>query len=182
MLVHVQTALGQGDHALLVVDPDHDGLHLVAHLHQILHLGGGVVGELGDGNVAGVLGTQIHLDLGRRDGHNSTSYLIPIIQSFDRLLQHVSKGLLDLHDFIAHFVTNLLYYPRGCGSTRSDADNFCLGQPAPIQLLRPFNLLHAGTYLPADLSQTLGIGAFPVADDHHVVAYRGQLMGFLLAF
>ena len=50
------------------------------------------------------------------------------------------------------------------------------------QLLRPFDLLHAGTYLPADLSQTLVLELFPVADDHHVVAYRGQLMGFLLAF
>ena len=133
-LDHVKALLGQGDHALLIVDADDEGLDLVAHLDQLLNLGGGVVGQLGYGNVAGVLGAQIHLDLSRRNCYDCASDLIPRIQSFDRILQHISEGFLDLHDFIAHFVTNLLYYPRGSRSTRRDADNFCLGQPAQIQV------------------------------------------------
>ena len=120
-----------------------------------------------------MLGTQIHLDLGGRDCNHSTSYLIPRIQSFDRLLQQFSKGLLDLHNFFAHFVTDLLYYPRGSRSTRRDADNFCLGQPAQIQVGRPLDELNVRAGLPANLRQAFGVGAFTVADDHHFVALRG---------
>lgn len=54
-LDHVKALLGQGDNTLLVVDADHKGLDLVPYLDQIFHLGGGVISQLGYGNVAACL-------------------------------------------------------------------------------------------------------------------------------
>ena len=95
-LVDVQAALGQLDHAVPVADLHDDGLDLVAHLHDVLDLHGGIVAQLGQGNVAGVLDAQLHLDFGGRDGHNGAGNLISIIQSFERLLQHLLERFVHL--------------------------------------------------------------------------------------
>ena len=181
-LDHVKALLGQGDNTLLVIDADHKGLDLVPYLDQIFHLGGGVISQLGYGNVAGVLGAQIHIDLSRRDPSDNASYLIPRIQSFDRSLQHVSEGFLDLHDFVAHFVTDLLYYPRRRGCARSDTDSLCPPQRRQLQVIYPLDQLDRWTDFPAELRQLPGIGALAVADDHHRAALGGQLDGLFLAF
>ena len=95
-LVDVQAALGQLDHAVPVADLHDDGLDLIAHLHKVLHLYGGVVAQLGEGNVARVLDAQLHLDFGGRDGHNGAGNLISIIQNFERLLQHLLERFVHL--------------------------------------------------------------------------------------
>ena len=95
-LVDVQAALGQLDHAVPVADLDHDGLDLIAHLHNLLRPDSGVVAQLGQGNVARVLDAQLNLDFGGRDGHNGAGNLISIIQSFERLLQHLLERFVHL--------------------------------------------------------------------------------------
>ena len=72
----VQTLLGQGGDTLHVVHAHNIGLDLVAHLHNVLRLHGGVVAQLGDGDVASVLGAQVHVDLGSGDTGDDTSDLI----------------------------------------------------------------------------------------------------------
>ena len=78
-LVDVQAALGQLDQTVTIADLHDDGLDLVAHLHDVLHLDGGVVAQLSESDVARVLDAQLHLDLGGRDRHNGARDLIPII-------------------------------------------------------------------------------------------------------
>ena len=75
----IQALLRKLHGALHVVDADNEGLDLLAHLDDVLGLDVGIVGQLGDGDVAGMLGAQIHRDLGSADGGDDTRDLIPII-------------------------------------------------------------------------------------------------------
>ena len=72
----VQTLLGQGGHALHVVDAHDVGLDGVAHLHDVLRLHGRIIGQLRDGDVAGVLGPQVHVDLAGGDAGDDTGDLV----------------------------------------------------------------------------------------------------------
>ncbi len=75
----VQLPLGQGDYTLLVVDPQHNRLNLVADFRQILRLDGGIIGQLIDRNDAGVFRADIHIDLRRRHPGDRASDLFPRI-------------------------------------------------------------------------------------------------------
>ena len=113
----VETLLGEHCGAFDVVDSDNDGLNGVANLDGVFDLDA-VVGKLGGGNEAGILGAQINADLGTSDCNYNSGYLISIIYCFESLLQHFVEGLFLLHcgffyfDFVAHFVSYLLNYPR----------------------------------------------------------------------
>ena len=113
----VETLLGEHCGAFNVVDSDNDSLNGVANLDGVFDLDA-VVGKLGGGNEAGILGTQINADLGAGDCNYGSGYLISIIYCFESLLQHFIEGLFLLHcgffyfDFVAHFVSYLLNYPR----------------------------------------------------------------------
>ena len=179
----VQTLLGEGDHALLIVDAHDIGLDLIAHFDQVLHLGGGVVGQLGHGYVAGVLGAQIHIDLGGGDASYDTGDLLSCMQSFDRFLQHFSKGFLDLKlDLVAHFVIDLLYNPPGRGCARGDSDRSLPVQGGRFQLLRILDPEDCGTQCTAQLIELTGVRAFSVTDDHHNIALSSQCLGGFLPF
>ena len=111
VLLGVQTLLGQLDHAVAVADQHDVGLDLLADLADVLDLDIGIVAQLRKGDVAGILDTQFDLHFSRRDRDDGASDLIPRIQSLERLLQHLCKGLFNLHNFFAHFVIDLLYDP-----------------------------------------------------------------------
>ena len=72
----VQALLGQGGNPFHIVDPHDIGLDLVAHLHDVLGLYGGIVAQLRHGDVTGVLGAQVHVDLGGGDAGDDTSDLV----------------------------------------------------------------------------------------------------------
>ena len=67
----VQTLLGELGIALHVVDADNVGLDLVAHLHDVLGLGGGIVRQLAQLDVSCLLGAHVHLHLSGGDGRDN---------------------------------------------------------------------------------------------------------------
>ena len=79
VLLDIQTFLRQANHAIPVADLKHISLDLLAHLGDILHLDIRIVAQLRQRDVAGILDAQLHLDLGGRDGNDSTSDLLPAI-------------------------------------------------------------------------------------------------------
>ena len=113
-LYRVEAFLGQGHNALHVIDAHDKNLKLLTHFHQILNLGGRIIGQLVHRNISGMLGPKIDLDLSRSDRSDHAGDLLPRMQSFDRLFQQFSKGFLDLHVFSTHFVIYLLYDPHRC--------------------------------------------------------------------
>ena len=80
--------------ALDIVDADDAGLDLVADVDHVLDLEGAVVGELGDGDVSGVLGAHINGDFGGRDGDNITGNSVSVIYHSDGIFQQFIKRLL----------------------------------------------------------------------------------------
>ena len=75
----VQTLLGQGHNAVLIVDTHDIGFDLIAHMDYIFQLDGRIVRIFFLLDVASVLGTQINLDLSRCDIDNDTDNLVPCI-------------------------------------------------------------------------------------------------------
>ena len=75
----IQTLLAQFGVALHVVDPDHPGLDLVAHMDNVLGLHAGVVAQLAELDVGGLLGADIHLDLSGGDGGDNAGHPIAVI-------------------------------------------------------------------------------------------------------
>ena len=75
----VQTLLGQHHGALHVVDTDHIDLDLIAHIEQVLGLGSGIAADLAVGDVAGVLGAQVHIHFGGGDGRDDAGHLVSCI-------------------------------------------------------------------------------------------------------
>ncbi len=75
----VQLLLGQLHGALLVVDTDHKDLDLVADLQHVLRLHRRIVTDLVIGDVTGMLGAQVHLDLGIADAGDDALDLISCI-------------------------------------------------------------------------------------------------------
>ena len=75
----VQALLGQGRITFHVVDADHIGLDLVADLDNVFRLDGRIVAQLGQRDITSLLGAQVDLDLGGRDGCDDTGYLISCI-------------------------------------------------------------------------------------------------------
>ena len=181
----IQALLGQHSGALDIVDAHNHSFDGVAHLDNVLHLDA-VVGELGSGDKAGILGAQINTDLSAGDSNYNAGYLISIIYSFESLLQHFVKGLFLLNwglfdfDFVAHFVSYLLNYPRRCGCSGCESDNIGFFKLVQIQLRGFFNELDIGAILPAYLCQMNAVGTVLPADDHHGITFRGKLCRFLL--
>ena len=116
-LCSVKTLLGEHNGAFDIVDSDNNCFNGVADLDNVFDLDA-VVSELGSGNEAGILGAEVYADLSTGNSHNMSGYLVSIIYSFESLLQHFVEGLFDLDcgffnfDFVAHFVSYLLNYPR----------------------------------------------------------------------
>ena len=75
----VQTLLGELGVAFHVVDADDVGLDLVAHVDNVLGLDGGIVAQLAELDVGGLLGAHIHLHLSRGDGGDDTGDLLSCI-------------------------------------------------------------------------------------------------------
>ena len=75
----VQTLLGQLRVALHVVDPDHVGLDLVAHVDDVLGLDIGVVAQLTELDVSRLLGPHVHLHLGGGNGGNDAGDPVTVI-------------------------------------------------------------------------------------------------------
>ena len=184
-LAGVQTLLGQHDGAFHVVDADNSNFHFVADLQDFFGLDGGISGKLIHRDVAGVLGTQIHLDLGGADGRNDTGNLISIIQSLDGLLEKLSKILLSNSfnsDFFVHSGVDLLYYPRRRRCACRDADGSCSGKQGQVQIFGTVHQKNLLTALTANSGEFSGIGTFSVSDDHHGVTVLCQFHGFILPF
>ena len=70
----VQTLLAQLGVTLHIVDADHNGLDLVIDVDDVLRLDAGVVGQLTELDVGGLLGAHIHLDLGGGDGGDDAGH------------------------------------------------------------------------------------------------------------
>ena len=75
----IQLLLAQLAGTLLVVDPDHKDLNLVAHLQDLFRLDGRICADFVAGNITGMLGAQVHLDLGGADVGDNAGYLISCI-------------------------------------------------------------------------------------------------------
>ena len=182
----VQALLGQHSGALNIVDSHNDSLDLVANLHSVLNLDA-IISELRSGDEAGVLRAQIDTDLSAGDGNNSAGYLVSIIYSLESFLQHFVEGHFLLNcgffnfDFVTHFVSYLLNYPRRCGCSGCESDNIGSFEPVRIQFRSALNELDIGTMLPAYLRKMNTVCAMPSADDHHGITFRGKLCRFLLS-
>ena len=133
----IQTLLGKHDGAFHVIDANHEGFDLVADLDNILCLCRRIIGKLAHGNVAGLLGTEIHRHLSRRDCSDDSFHPVTSIQGLYGLFEHLFKTLLcfrcgSLHnclssrfslgrgfchdrlfdfDLVAHFLFDLLNNP-----------------------------------------------------------------------
>ena len=75
----VDLLLGQCRVPLHVVDADDEQLILLAHLHHVLRLEGGIVGQLVYRDVAGLLTTQVHMDFCGGNGGYHAGYLFSCI-------------------------------------------------------------------------------------------------------
>ena len=75
----LQTLSAQLGIAFHVVDAHDHGLNLIVDMNDILGLGAGVVGQLAQLNVSGLLGAHIHLDLGGGNGSNDSGYPVACI-------------------------------------------------------------------------------------------------------
>ena len=75
----VQTLLGQLRVALHVVDADHIGLDLVAHVDDVLRLDIGIVAQLAELDVGRLLGAHVHLHFGGGDGGNDAGDPVTVI-------------------------------------------------------------------------------------------------------
>ena len=175
----VKTLLGEHCGAFDIVDSDNNSFDSIADLDSIFDLDA-VIGELGSRNEAGILGAQINTDLGAGNSNNNAGYLISIIYSFESLLQHFIEGLFLLNcgffnfDFVAHFVSYLLNYPRRGGCTGRESHCVSRFQPVHIKGIRPLYKLYARTMLPAYLCKMHTVRAVPAADDNHGVTIRGK--------
>ncbi len=142
-LRRVETLLGELCGTLNVIDSDNNSLDGVADLDNVFDLDA-VVGKLGRGDEAGVLGAEIDADLSAGDRNDNASYLISIIYSFESFLQHFVKGFFILKlgffnfDFVRHFVSYLLNYPRRRRRPCREANDSRRFQSAHVQLVQPF--------------------------------------------
>ena len=75
----VHLLLGQGGVSLHIVDADDEQLHLIAHLHHVLRLHGGIIRQLVHRDIAGLLAAQIHMDFRGGDGRHHAGYLLSCI-------------------------------------------------------------------------------------------------------
>ena len=75
----VQTLLAELRVTLHVVDPDHPGLDLVAHMDQVLGLDIGIVAQFAELDVSGLLGPHVHLDLVGGDGRHDAGHPVTVI-------------------------------------------------------------------------------------------------------
>ena len=185
-LCGVKTLLGELRGALDVVHADNNSLDGVADLDNVLDLDA-VVGELGRGDEAGILGAEVNADLSAGNRNDSTCYLISIIYSFESFLQHFVKGLFVLKlgffdfDFVRHFVSYLLNYPRGRGCPCREPDSVSRTESARIKLVQPFDKLDIGAVFRAYLREMHTVCTVLSADDDHRVTFSGKLCGLFLS-
>ena len=96
------------DDAILIHNLLDDEVQLIANLHQVFDLGGGIIGQLAQLDKAGLLRTDIHLDLvGRDAGHDSFHNTACMNPLFFGCVQHLLKAHAVI-DFCAHTVKYLL--------------------------------------------------------------------------
>ena len=107
-LARCELLAGELDDAILIHNLLDDEVQLIANLHQVFDLGGGIIGQLAQLDKAGLLGSDIHLDLvGRDAGHDSFHNTA----CMNTLLLGCVQHLLEAHaviDFCAHTVKYLL--------------------------------------------------------------------------
>ena len=182
----VKTLLGEHNGAFDIVNADNDCFDGIADLDSVFDFDA-VIGELGGGNEARVLGADIDTDFSAGNGNDDAGYLISIIYSLDGFLQHFVEGHLLLFccssinfDFFAHLVTYLLNYPRRRGRSCRDADGTGIFEPVHIQFTDIFNKLNIRAKLGAYHRKVNAVGAVFAAYDDHCIALCRQFCGFFL--
>ena len=107
-LARCELLAGELDDAILIHNLLDDEVQLIANLHQVFDLGGGIIGQLAQLDKAGLLRTDIHLDLvGRDAGHDSFHNTACMNTLFLGCVQHLLKAHAVI-DFCAHTVKYLL--------------------------------------------------------------------------
>ena len=107
-LARCELLAGELDDAILIHNLLDDEVQLIANLHQVFDLGGGIIGQLAQLDKAGLLGSDIHLDLvGRDAGHDSFHNTACMNTLFLGCIQHLLKAHAVI-DFCAHTVKYLL--------------------------------------------------------------------------
>ena len=183
----IQALLGKHYHALYIVGAHNQQVQHIAGLIGFLNLNGGVVSELLQRNIAGVLDSDIHLHLRGGDGQNRSLDNGAIICSNGRLVQHLLKILFLTaigHQF-THGFLYLLNYTSRRRRTGSNANGFALENALRQNSLPELGrCLHQKGWavLGAYLLQLGGIGAVAVPHDHHQTGFLRQLCGLPLPF
>ena len=107
-LARCELLAGELDDAILIHNLLDDEVQLIANLHQVFDLGGGIIGQLAQLDKAGLLRSDIHLDLvGRDAGHDSFHNTACMNTLFLGCIQHLLKAHAVI-DFCAHTVKYLL--------------------------------------------------------------------------
>ncbi len=179
-LVLFQLLAAQVGDALLVTHIQHIQLQLIAHLHSLVQLHAGVVGEIVELHNAGLLAVNVDLDLvGQNAGHDSFHN----IASADRLhgiaVDHFLEAQFLFTNYIAHPVKYLLNYRRWRGSPCGDPYPLYPFQQRRVEILGGFHR-HCLGVLPGNAHQLLGVGGVVSADDDHQIAPPAQLLGLFL--
>ena len=181
----IQALLGQHRGSFHVVDADDNSLDGIADLDSVFDLDA-VVGELGRGDEAGILGTKVNADLSAGNRDHKAGHLISIIYSFQRILQHFVKRHLFFScgffnfDLVTHFVSYLLNYPRWGRGAGGEAHCVCGLKPVQVELTGALDKLNIGAVLRTDLCKMHAVGTVLSADDDHCVTLRSNSRCFFL--
>ena len=89
----VQALLGEHHGAFHIVHAHNAGFDLIADVDNVFHLGSAILGELGHGDVAGMLGAQVNGDFRGRDADNITGDGVSVIYRSDGIFQQLIKRL-----------------------------------------------------------------------------------------
>ena len=185
-LCGIKTLLGEHNGAFNIVNADNNCFDGIADLDSVFDLDA-VIGKLGGGNEARILGADIDTDFSAGNSNDIAGYLISIIYSLDGFLQHFVEGHLLLFcrdcisfDFFAHRVTYLLNYPRRRGRSCRDPDGVGAFEPVRIQLTGIFDKLNVRANLAAYHRKVDAVRAVFSAYNDHCIALCRQFCGFFL--
>ena len=191
-LQSVDALLGQHDGAFLIVGAHDEQQQLVANLHQIVGIGGGIVGQLIDRNIAGLLAADdFDLNLVGRNAYDQTADFIisrvlqSSVDSGGKLLRAHLLIVLGIQGFVVndfgHSCVYLLYNIGWSGCSGGQTDRHTGRKAVTGQLVRCLDP-EGGAVNGAHVTQFGGIGTLSSADNNHLIALLGQRDSLLLPF
>ena len=122
----VQALLGEHHSAFNVVHTNNTGFDLVTNMDNVFHLGGAILGELGHGDVSGMLGAQVDSDFRGRDADYIAGDGVPVVYRSDGVFQQFIKRLFGVGLPGGNLRNGLGF--NGCGLfNRGRSDFLCSG-------------------------------------------------------